>query len=249
MTRQKFVFEIALLLIVCVALIVSASAQDQQQGQTTSQQQGQTMTTLSTRDRDFMMKAAQTNMLLEQLAGLADMNAQSEQVKDLARHVRDEAKDANDKLKELASKSNITLPQSLDKEHQRIYNSLASLSGSLFDKAFAQTQLQLHDQAVQLFQDESQNGQNREVRDFASSSLDPLKRHQQEARILEQNLGTATAANIPFSKQQPEQQQRSKPAQRQALPAVRKPNNARYRKPGVPGLGSIRLQGLTLEGV
>ena len=155
---------------------------------------------------------------MEQIAALADMNSQNNEVKDYALRLRDDARSANDRLKDIASRHNITLPASLDPQHQQMHNRLSSLSGAAFDREFARTAAQLQDQAMRLYEDESQMGQNQEIRDLANSRMDPVRQLQQDARTLEQSI-TATAANIPPATAQPERTTQPPPAAAPVAPS------------------------------
>jgi len=69
-------------------------------------------------DQHFMMKAAQGGMAEVQLGKLATQNASSQAVKDFGQKMVDDHSKANDELKGLAARKNVTLPTSLDPQDQ-----------------------------------------------------------------------------------------------------------------------------------
>ncbi|MBD0367904.1 MAG: DUF4142 domain-containing protein, partial [Flavisolibacter sp.] len=71
-----------------------------------------TTDTLSKMDRDFVMKAASGGMMEVEAANLAMQNASSERVKGFASMMIRDHSQANNELKTLASRRNVTLPTS-----------------------------------------------------------------------------------------------------------------------------------------
>ena len=65
---------------------------------------------VSAADRHFMDKAAQGGMAEVELGQLAEQNASSQEVKDFGKRMVTDHSKANDELKQLASKQDVTLP-------------------------------------------------------------------------------------------------------------------------------------------
>src|SRR5256886_11471135 len=80
-------------------------------------------------DEEFAKKAAQGGMAEVKLGQLAKEKASNETVKNFAQLMVEDHTKANDNLKEVASKENITLPNDLDPKDQATYESLSKLSG------------------------------------------------------------------------------------------------------------------------
>lgn len=68
-------------------------------------------------------------------------------------------------------------------------NNLAALSGLNFDRQFMADQIKNHQEAVQLFQAEAQNGQDPRLRKYASDTLPMLYRNLQDAQAIAARLG------------------------------------------------------------
>ncbi len=92
---------------------------------------------------------------------------------------------ADKKLKAIAAKENLQLPQTLDPEHEALVTKLQSLKGKDFDSAYINAMAKGHDKAVALFESASQQTQMPgELKQFAASTLPTLAEHQEMARSL-----------------------------------------------------------------
>lgn len=66
--------------------------------------------------------------------------------------------------------------------HKKMMDKMAKLSGAEFDREFMKHQVADHDKAVALFEKQSRNGKDAELKAFALRTLPTLKEHQQQAR-------------------------------------------------------------------
>lgn len=131
---------------------------------------------------NFIMEAASGGMMEVQLGNLAKDNAKSEEVKQFGeRMVRDHSK-ANDELKDIAQKDNITLPDKLMEKHQKMVDKFSKMSGEQFDKAYMRMMVQDHRDDVEKFEKASKNESNGEVKNWVKKTLPVLKYHLQLAK-------------------------------------------------------------------
>ena len=100
---------------------------------------------------------------------------------------------ANDELKSLAERENVTLPTSVSKDEQKQIDRLSKLHGSAFDKAYMQAMVQDHEKDVAKFRQESKTASDSDVKDFASHTLPTLEEHLQMARDISGQSGGTTA--------------------------------------------------------
>jgi len=128
-------------------------------------------------DSKFVMDAAVGGMTEVELGKLATQKASDDSVKQFGQKMVDDHTKANDQLKEVASKENITLPSSLDAKHQARVDKLSKMSGASFDRAYVRDQLKDHIEDVAEFKKESQNGSDPAVKQFASTTLPTLEEH------------------------------------------------------------------------
>jgi len=69
------------------------------------------------------------------------------------------------------------LPTALDDEHKKKLDDMKAMSGDQLDKAYDQTQKQAHQDAVKLFEQYAQNGDNADLKAWAAKTLPHLKEH------------------------------------------------------------------------
>jgi len=87
-------------------------------------------------DNSFVQKAAEGGAAEIQMAQLAQTKASSQAVKEFANKLVADHTKANDNLKPIATKDNITWPTGMSAKDQAEYNRLQALSGAEFDRAF-----------------------------------------------------------------------------------------------------------------
>jgi putative membrane protein len=83
-----------------------------------------------------------------------------------------------------SGKLKVTLPTSLDTEHQKMLDDLKAKNGNEFDRSYDQTQLKAHQDAVALFEAYSKTGDNPELKSWAATTLPHLKEHLSMAQKL-----------------------------------------------------------------
>jgi putative membrane protein len=140
-------------------------------------------------DRGFVIEAAQGGVAEVELGKLAGEKASNARVKQFAaRMVTDHGK-ANDELKALAERRNITVPSGLGVEQKATRDRLAKLSGEAFDRAYVQAMVDDHEKDVAAFRNEAGNGKDPEVKTWASKTLFTLEEHLKLVQDLFQSLG------------------------------------------------------------
>ena len=132
-------------------------------------------------DAEFAIEAADGGLLEVQLGTLALTKASSPEVKQFAQKIVDEHTQANNELKALAQKKNITLPAVMGDEHQRKYENLKEKTGAEFDKEYMDLMVKDHKDDVKEFEEQAQDGVDAEIKEWASAKLPALRNHLQEA--------------------------------------------------------------------
>lgn len=130
----------------------------------------------STQD-DFWIKAAQGGIAEVELSQLALKKAQNPEVKNFAQKMVADHTKANNELKALAAKKNVTLPTETDAAHRAKLNQLEGLSGADFDRAYVETMVSDHEATVQLFEKQASEEADPELKAFALKTLPNLKMH------------------------------------------------------------------------
>ena len=132
-------------------------------------------------DSEFATKAAQTNLSEIRLADLAMTKTSNQSVKNLAQSVESGHAKANNELKDIAAKQNLTLPKTVDPKEQAEYDRLSKLSGAEFDRAYTRKQVEAHKDVIAEYRRESSHGTDPELKKYATDTLPALEHHLQLA--------------------------------------------------------------------
>jgi putative membrane protein len=143
---------------------------------------------VSEEDSKFAVEAASGGMMEVQLGELAQQKATSQKVKDFgAMMVRDHSK-ANDELKALAMKKNITLPPAPGEDHLDEIKKLSDKSGKTFDKDYIKMMVDDHEKDVAKFEKCSKDAKDPDIQAFASKTLPVLRSHLDAVKKINESL-------------------------------------------------------------
>ena len=124
---------------------------------------------------NFWAKAAQGGMAEVELGKLALQKSTNADVKKFAQMMVTDHTKANDELKSLAAKKNVTLPTDLG-SHKSTLDDLNGKTGADFDKAYVEAMVDDHETDVALFEDNTDNS-DPDIKAFATKTLPTLKSH------------------------------------------------------------------------
>ncbi|MDZ7963063.1 MAG: DUF4142 domain-containing protein [Aulosira sp. DedQUE10] len=155
---------------------------------------------LSSLDRHFMTEAAQGGLAEVQLGQLASQRGANNTVKQYGQRMVQDHTQANSQLQQLAKQKGVTLPKSLNSEHQQVKQQLTKLSDRNFDRQYMNHMVQDHEKTVSLFQREAQEGQDADVKAFATQTLPTLQEHLQQAQSI---ANPASSTSTPTSSTTP----------------------------------------------
>jgi putative membrane protein len=133
-------------------------------------------------DQAFAKEAACGGMAEIKLGQLAADNGSNEAVKTFGTQMVVEHTKAGDKLKEAAGQEHITLPTDLASKDQATYDRLSKLSGSDFDRAYAQDMVKDHQQDLRDFQREANHGNDDVIKAFAGQTVPMIRQHLDQAK-------------------------------------------------------------------
>jgi putative membrane protein len=171
---------------IAVVLLALAGCAETQRGTDTvaAAAAAQLNPTLSTSDATFMTVAARGGMAEVQMAELAERNGRSPAVKRFARTMIEDHGKANEAMAALARRKQITPPQGIGADQQRTYDRLATLHGRDFDRAYAEAMVTDHQEDLQLFQTEAEDGTDPDVKAMAARQVPMLREHLRMAKAL-----------------------------------------------------------------
>ena len=139
-------------------------------------------------DAEFAVEAADAGMFEVQLGTLAATKASSPEVKTFAQMMVDDHTKSNNELKSLAQQKNITLPTTLGNEFQRKYENFNEKTGADFDKDYMDQMVSDHKEAIREFEEEAEDGNDPELKSWASTKLTALRHHLEEAQRIQETV-------------------------------------------------------------
>jgi putative membrane protein len=140
--------------------------------------------TLSEREKKFVMAAAQGGMAEVSLGSLAAQNGTSADVKSFGNRMVSDHGKAGDELKALATNKGLALPMELDDEAKKTQDALSKQSGKDFDKAYMADMVADHEKDVAEFQKAMQEVKDPELQAWVSKTLPTLQDHLRMAKAV-----------------------------------------------------------------
>jgi putative membrane protein len=135
---------------------------------------------------NFWVDAAQGGMAEVELAKLAQQKSQNAEVKKFAQMMITDHSKANDELKSIAAKKNITLPTDIG-SHKSTLDELSKLSGAEFDKEYVEAMVDDHEEDVEMFESKSSSS-DADIKSFASKTLPTLKKHLEAIKAIQSKM-------------------------------------------------------------
>lgn len=139
-------------------------------------------TDLNATDENFALQTSQSNSAEITIGSLAAGKATNLQVKNFAQFMITEHQMAQTDLKNMAASVGILVRDSIDAAHMALANQLSAIpSGRAFDSAYIYSQVADHDMTIANFQTEINNGNHRDVKNYANIYLPHIQMHRQSA--------------------------------------------------------------------
>jgi putative membrane protein len=133
-------------------------------------------------DKMFVENAALSSMTEIEFGSLANSRGADSLVRAYGQTMVTEHTVALNELEEISGNyTNVDWPQSLDSTHQQIKQQLLMLGETEFDSVYLRSQVNDHQTALSLFQNESSNGQNHELKNYALKYLPQVEKHLTQA--------------------------------------------------------------------
>ncbi|MDX2232750.1 MAG: DUF4142 domain-containing protein [Leptolyngbyaceae cyanobacterium bins.349] len=137
---------------------------------------------LNASDRQFMVRAAQSDMTEIMTSQMALQRASSNQVKSYAQMMIKHHTTSSNQLKPLAQQKGVTLPTDIGVDNKALVNQLSKLNGKAFDQAYMAGQVQSHTKTEAEYRRQLKEGQDADVKAFASRFLPVVAEHRQMAQ-------------------------------------------------------------------
>jgi putative membrane protein len=146
--------------------------------------QAQASPTLSTDDTTFLNEAGRAGITEVTFGQLARAQGHSAAVRDYGLRMTVDHTTSNQQLTRIAEAKGITLTNTVDLEHQAVYDRIAGLRGRAFDHAYLDNEVADHTAALALYQTEAARGTDPQVRAFAARGVPGIEAHLTLARRL-----------------------------------------------------------------
>lgn len=118
---------------------------------------------------------------------LAETHSQNPRVISLAKMMITDHTQADSTLAWMEDDKMLTEKDTINAEHKELIDSLATKNGPDFDKAYIAMMIKDHEEAVELFTEQS-NDKNQTIQDFARKTLPVIQGHLTEAKSIESSL-------------------------------------------------------------
>lgn len=179
MTRNKLALSAACGALLTVSLMACSSMDTDGDSSSEGMQSSNTSgSELSATDKQFITEAATGGMAEVKTAELALQKTSNDAVRQFAQHMIEDHTKANQQLMQIASAKGVTLPATPDAKHQEAMQDLQQLSGAEFDKMYMQQAgLKDHKEMAELFQKQTDEGQDPDLKAFAAKVLPDIKEH------------------------------------------------------------------------
>lgn len=131
----------------------------------------------SAADKAFIMKAADGGMTEVELGKVAEKNGQKEDVKSFGSQMVKDHGTANENLKGIASKMNVTVPDKVSAKHQAKIDKMSKISGAAFDTAYIKGMVEDHEKTAAEFEKARGQVKNEDLKKFIDDTLPVVKSH------------------------------------------------------------------------
>ncbi|MBO3461360.1 MAG: DUF4142 domain-containing protein [Aetokthonos hydrillicola CCALA 1050] len=137
---------------------------------------------LSALDKEFMTKAAQSDNTEIQISKLALQKSQDKTVRNFAQEMIRDHTNSSNQLKQIAERKGFTLPKGVGADNQALVTGLKNTSGSQFNRAYMQGQIQAHTKTEAEYQKYIKQGQDPDLQAFANKISPIVAEHLQMAQ-------------------------------------------------------------------
>ena len=134
------------------------------------------------KESTFIKKAADGGMTEVELGKVAEKNGQKDDIKSFgSQMVKDHGK-ANDDLKNVTLKMNVTVPDKVSAKHQAGISKMSKLSGVAFDTAYAKDMVEDHEKDIAEFEKALGEVSNEDLKKFIDDAIPMMKGHLEMAK-------------------------------------------------------------------
>ena len=139
-------------------------------------------------DSEFLVAAAETDMMKIEIGKLAQSKSTDANVKAFGKMLVDDHSKASMEMKPLAERMSVTLPAAITEKGKEHYDELNAKTGKEFDEKFADMMVESHEEAISKMEKASENANDAEVKAWAGKMVPALKGHLEHAKMLKEQV-------------------------------------------------------------
>ncbi|WP_316736502.1 DUF4142 domain-containing protein [Pedobacter aquatilis] len=139
-------------------------------------------------DSKFATTAAVGGMAEVDLGKMALEKSSNAQVKEFATMMVADHGKGNTELMSIAAMKNITLPTTVDADHQTKMDDLSKKTGAEFDKAYVNAMVDGHKSTLDLMEKEAKDGEDADLKAFAAKTAPVVKAHLDKIEMIKKSM-------------------------------------------------------------
>jgi putative membrane protein len=144
-------------------------------------------------DRKFLEQAGSAGLAEVQAGNLALHRAAGQAVREFGRWMITDHTAMGDMLTHHAEQAGLNAPSGMSEKDSAALNALQQFQGAEFDVHYIAAQVEAHKQAMELFKQEAQSGENPDLKSFAQRAEPMLTQHLAQAEELAKAPESSTA--------------------------------------------------------
>jgi putative membrane protein len=146
-------------------------------------------------DQKFVDQATQGSLAEIEAGKLASQKGSSEAVRSFGQQMVSDHEKNSQMLKSIVASKGLKQPTETDTMHKAMKKQLESESGASFDKTYMKGQVSDHEKMAKLMQQQSEKGNDPQLKAFAAQTLPVVQQHLEMARKLAQGAGDSHASH------------------------------------------------------
>ena len=144
--------------------------------------------TVSQQDMNFAMSSSAFINAQVSFGQLALTNGEDDSILEYARMLVDDNVTSRTELEGISESKEVEISQEISAEMQARYDELELLTGEEFDKAFINSQIEILDDSMSMFENQIDNGENFTIKGYADKTLDLIKDHKADAVLVKAEI-------------------------------------------------------------
>ncbi len=144
--------------------------------------------TVSQQDMNFAMSSSAFINAQVSFGQLALINGEDDSILEYARMLVDDNVTSRTELEGISESKEVEISQEISAEMQARYDELELLTGEEFDEAFINSQIEILDDSMSMFENQIDNGENFTIKGYADKTLDLIKDHKADAVLVKAEI-------------------------------------------------------------